>query len=278
MSDESKSREKKLFEDLVRRITLIIDPECKSSYLMHESCHAQVSVLTEIFRMGGLRPDWSVLELGSGSGVLSLALAELGLHVTAADLRDLSEQLSVPRFSHLPIRFVRQDFENGEYELESEAYDMVISVDVVEHLKNIAAYFKTAFRCLKKGGLFIVHCPNYARLTVRLKSLSNVISPVWPMRFEEFVREERYLGHVREYTPQELERAFRLFGFTVMRHTFPKCISRGRVPDYLSGSAWVGVYSLVWQMQELIRHLVPQLGAMQLIIGKKAEHSDATFA
>jgi 2-polyprenyl-3-methyl-5-hydroxy-6-metoxy-1,4-benzoquinol methylase len=50
---------------------------------------------------------------------------------------------------------------------EDESFDLVTSIEVIEHLRNPHAMIREAFRVLRVGGVFLVGTPNAAGCSCR---------------------------------------------------------------------------------------------------------------
>ncbi|HAU29229.1 MAG TPA: 3-demethylubiquinone-9 3-O-methyltransferase [Rhodospirillaceae bacterium] len=92
----------------------------------------------------------SVLDVGCGGGMASEALARLGAHVTGTDpdLRLIRAARAHAAKSRLPIRY-----RHGLVENIAESFDLVLLLDVVEHVEDPARIIAQATRCLNPGGI-----------------------------------------------------------------------------------------------------------------------------
>ena len=50
---------------------------------------------------------------------------------------------------------------NEALPLEDESYDVVVANQVLEHIDNMIGLVYEAHRVLKKGGIFVIHCPYF---------------------------------------------------------------------------------------------------------------------
>ena len=108
--------------------------------------------------------DKAVLDLGSGGGFMSEELAQRGARVTAIDpafaaLRSGSEH-SLSR--GLAIGYVAGV---GEYlPLRDTLFDVVVCVDVLEHVSDLDKVLQQIFRVLRPGGLLLFDTVNQTPL------------------------------------------------------------------------------------------------------------------
>jgi malonyl-CoA O-methyltransferase len=96
-----------------------------------------------------------VLDLGCGTGRHSLWLAQQGAEVTGVDFSDgmLAEARKKPGAD--PIRFVVHDLAQP-LPFPDATFDLVVSGLVLEHLIDLAVFFREARRVLKLGGFAVI--------------------------------------------------------------------------------------------------------------------------
>lgn len=126
----------------------------------------------DITLYAGLAPTGGhVLELGAGTGRVSLPLAEMGLRVTGLDLApNMLAQAEAKRGDLAPAVAARLRFVQGDMAALAlpETYDTVICpFFALAHLPAGAAWrnvFAGVVRHLKPGGLAAFHLPDAARM------------------------------------------------------------------------------------------------------------------
>lgn len=106
------------------------------------------------------------LDAGAGFGLLSKKMAELGYDVTACEL----DPVRIRHVRTLGIRCDKVDL-NDKLPYKSGAFDIVVSSDVVEHLRNPFSAIIEMGRVTKKGGLVIISTPNTMNWYSRIKFL-----------------------------------------------------------------------------------------------------------
>ena len=94
----------------------------------------------------------NILDIGCGGGLISEPMARLGAKVTGIDASE--KNISVAKLhakkSGLSINYLNTSPEKlNEY----EKFDIILNLEVVEHVDNIELYIKSCNKLLKKNGL-----------------------------------------------------------------------------------------------------------------------------
>lgn len=116
---------------------------------------AQEAKLDLICRKMQFEPGMSVLEIGCGWGGFAKYAAEnYGVNVHGVTISKEQKKLAENICQGLDVTFELQDYRK----LNTE-YDRIVSIGMFEHVgyKNYREYMEVANRCLKDGGLFLLH-------------------------------------------------------------------------------------------------------------------------
>ncbi len=116
---------------------------------------AQEAKLDLVCRKIGLKPGMSVLEFGCGWGSFGKFAAEkYGAHVTGLTISKEQLEYAQEECRGLPVELLFQDYRDAHGQ-----YDAVISIGMVEHVgyKNYPTYMQVVDRCLKPGGVGLIH-------------------------------------------------------------------------------------------------------------------------
>jgi 2-polyprenyl-6-hydroxyphenyl methylase/3-demethylubiquinone-9 3-methyltransferase len=102
-------------------------------------------------------------DVGCGAGLLAEPLARLGAEVTALDAAP--ENIAAAR-AHALGQGLAIDYAVGSVEaLEPGAYDLVTSLEVVEHVSDPRGFVQGLAAALKPGGLLVLSTPNRTALS-----------------------------------------------------------------------------------------------------------------
>jgi 2-polyprenyl-3-methyl-5-hydroxy-6-metoxy-1,4-benzoquinol methylase len=144
--------------------------------------------------LGGLE-GLDVCDVGIGQGLLFDLLAEsnpaslVGIDVAWPYLS---------RYAGREWRVILANAENIPYE---DAFDLIVSTDVMEHILNIGDFLVSVYRALRPGGMAVLRAPN----TEDLSMYATLTGATY-----RFV-------HLRTFTRRELQRQVRAVGFDIER-------------------------------------------------------------
>ncbi len=195
--------------------------------------------------------DATVLELGCGTGQLSLFLASADRTVLGADLARPSLELArkaAARYGISEIYFVETDLRTPG--LRREAFDVVLCSGVLHHTPDPRTSFASVARLVRPGGVLVVGLYNaYARLPLLLRRAVARLTgyrwipwdPVLHDRRAEPARREAWLRdqyrHVEEHrhTLHEVQGWFRDNGLEYLR-AFPSALLAGETDELFARS------------------------------------------
>jgi 2-polyprenyl-6-hydroxyphenyl methylase/3-demethylubiquinone-9 3-methyltransferase len=94
----------------------------------------------------------NILDIGCGGGLISEPMARLGANVTGIDASEKNINIAQihARKSGLKINYMHASPEKLN---EVEKFDVILNLEVVEHVDNVNLYINSCYKLLKKGGL-----------------------------------------------------------------------------------------------------------------------------
>ena len=96
--------------------------------------------------------DINLLDIGCGGGLISEPMARLGANVTGIDASQ--KNINVAKLhankSNLNIKYLNKSPEQLD---ETEKYDVILNLEIVEHVDDLKLYIKSCNKLLKKNGL-----------------------------------------------------------------------------------------------------------------------------
>jgi 2-polyprenyl-3-methyl-5-hydroxy-6-metoxy-1,4-benzoquinol methylase len=106
-------------------------------------------------------PGARALDLGAGSGALAERLRMAGLSIVGADIANYFE---------LDTEFKQIDFNDPAFDsVFCPGFDLITSIEVIEHLENPTAFLRSIGRLLRTDGVAIVTTPNVENVAARVK-------------------------------------------------------------------------------------------------------------
>lgn len=156
--------------------------------------HAQVfELLTSL-------PGSTVLDIASGHGHLSQMLATAGYEVEACDCREEFD---------LPIPYHRADLNGSDWGIDP-GFDLIVSLETIEHLENPWHFLRGLKALLNPGGHIVLSCPN----------IENPLSKAWFLlrgQFNLFRPSDVDYGHINPMTEFEVRTVCKAIGLRVLQ-------------------------------------------------------------
>lgn len=158
----------------------------------------------EIRRLFKLISPRRILNVGCGSGFHDLLMAEYDFvsDVVGIDYSKNSVEVANREFPHKKIRREVSDITD----FDNQLFDLVVSFQVIEHLKDPEAFLLECKKRCVDGGWVAAFTPNRKRLTNRLRAM---------IRLDLALEDPQ---HFAEYTVRDLTRMGHRIGLTLVDH------------------------------------------------------------
>lgn len=174
------------------------------------------SIQSIVENIGLNPPPLNILDLGCGNGTLVKMLMELGHNVIGVDAS--SDGIDIAKNRVQGARFeVASIYEDDFTQIVGSGFDLVISLEVIEHLYWPKILPKMAYDILKPGGTFIVSTPYHGYL----KNIAISLFNGWDRHFTA----DWDGGHIKFFSRNTLTNLLGKSGFHDIRF-----FGLGRVP------------------------------------------------
>ena len=99
-----------------------------------------------------LLKNLEILDIGCGGGLISEPMARLGGNVTGIDAAEKNIKIASlhSQKNNLKINYINKSPEQLK---EKEKFDVILNLEIVEHVDNLDLYLKSCSNLLKKNGL-----------------------------------------------------------------------------------------------------------------------------
>lgn len=161
------------------------------------------------------RRKLSILEIGSGNGKLSGTLARSGHKVVGVESSLSGVEIS--RAAYPDAEYTHQSVYELSLPGRERAFDLVLSVEVIEHLFLPKELLRAAARYLRPGGTLILTTPYHGYLKNLLLSVCGRWDRHWAVEWDG--------GHIKYFSVRSLSRLLESEGYRNTRFYFA-----GRMP------------------------------------------------
>ena len=146
--------------------------------------------------------DIKILDIGCGGGLLSEPMSKLGANVVGIDASKNNIKIAElhAKKNNLNIKYFCASPENFKTNLK---FDVILNMEIVEHVNDVDFYLKSCSRLLKKNGIMFV-----ATLNKTLKSYFFAIIgaeyilrwlPIGTHDWEKFVKPSDLINMLKKY-------------------------------------------------------------------------------
>jgi len=139
----------------------------------------------------------NILDIGCGGGLLSEPMARLGAKVTGIDPVKKNIEIAKNHLRKSKLNIKYYNFSPEHFKPDNK-YDVILNMEIVEHVENVDFFIKQSARLLKKSGIMFI-----ATLNQTLKSYLFAIVgaeyilkwlPIGTHDWEKFIKPEKLIA------------------------------------------------------------------------------------
>ena len=144
-----------------------------------------------------------VLDLGCGGGILSESLAEKGAIVTAYDTSKSLIEVAKKRATVKNFKINYQVGEISSLKKKRNKFDIIISLEVIEHVADYKIFLEGIFSCLNKNGIVIISTINrnffsYISTILLAEKILNLV-PSGTHDWNKYIKPEEIVEYAKKY-------------------------------------------------------------------------------
>ena len=143
--------------------------------------------------------ELKILDIGCGGGLISEPMARLGANVTGIDASEKNIKIAQihSEENNLKINYINSSPERLK---EKEEFDIILNLEIIEHVEDVKLYIDSCSKLLKKGGLMFTATLNrtvvsYIKAIVGAEYILRWL-PIGTHDWNKFIR------------PEELEKSY----------------------------------------------------------------------
>ena len=144
-----------------------------------------------------------ILDIGCGGGLLSEPMSRLGANVTGIDASDKNIKIAKlhSKKNNLKIKYLCSSPEKIKIE---KKFDVILNMEIVEHVEDIDFFLKSCSELLKKNGIMFVATINktfksYVFAIVGAEYILRWL-PIGTHEWEKFVKPEELVNISKKYS------------------------------------------------------------------------------
>jgi len=159
----------------------------KADPYLHEQVAEQIKKI--------LKPKCKILDLGAGEGAMSKRLADLNYDVISVDAN--KEEFKCREATFYQVDCNDPEAVNSLSEKFKDCFDLVLGMEVIEHVENPWQYIRLLKKMLKEDGYLMITSPNITSWLSRIIFL-------FTGQFHQFSDNDLVYGHIAPISEWEL--------------------------------------------------------------------------
>ena len=144
----------------------------------------------------------SILDIGCGGGLISVPMKRLGAHVVGIDasLKNINVAKIFSKEKNLEIKYICSSPEKLKIK---KKFDVLLMLEIVEHVDDINLFIKQSSKFLKKNGLMFIATLNktlksYVFAIIGAEYILNWL-PIGTHDWEKFIKPDKLINITKNY-------------------------------------------------------------------------------
>jgi 2-polyprenyl-6-hydroxyphenyl methylase/3-demethylubiquinone-9 3-methyltransferase len=100
--------------------------------------------------------DIEIADIGCGGGLICEPLAQMGAKMTGIDASQQNIEVAKTHAQESGLKIDYQNIDIVDFSQKRKKFDVVLALEVVEHVDNIEEFIKFITKCLKKDGILLI--------------------------------------------------------------------------------------------------------------------------
>ena len=121
-------------------------------YIKEQICEHFDRDVSDREALKGLR----ILDIGCGGGLLSEPMARMGANVTGADASEVNIEVAKIHAKQSGLKINYRAVTSEELQANGEKFDVILNMEVVEHVADVDLFMTSCAKMVKPGGLMFI--------------------------------------------------------------------------------------------------------------------------
>ena len=210
-------------------------PEYYKNLLIKADKNLHTHIFQEIDKLTKTK-ELKILDFGCGEGALSQRLADAGYIVYSTDINKDSFKAKT--------NFIQLDFNNKKevdkfIEKYRGVFDIVLGVEVIEHVENHWEYIRTLKKLAKSKGYILISTPNITSWLSRFYFL-------FYGRLHQFMESDLSYGHINPISLWQIEYIFKKLNIKVYSKRPAGTLPIFYFPNFSIKTLFINLFSLIF--------------------------------
>lgn len=194
----------------------------ETDHYLDERVNVSAALILKYFHMITKVPKIKIVDFGCGDGRAAEKMLEILVSHNVKIDKLFAVDIGPGLKSSEKVEVIKSDLNHPVLQLPDNNFQVVYSLETIEHLINPGLFVKEAHRILVKNGIFVITTPNilawYNRVLFLLGSLPIHYEVTETRNYGRLVANDGdTVGHVRVFSPRAAKELLVANGFNVLK-------------------------------------------------------------